>query len=95
MALINSKIDRDFAKFRDAGNSKTKIAVTSEEDAQSLRFEQVSSTLMYLGEGLLGALTSEAKWKIKKIDTTTGVVITVASSDFDQIWDNRGSLTYV
>jgi hypothetical protein len=81
--------------FRPAENGKSKIAVNSEDDASGLRVDQASSTIIYLGEGLFGALTSEAKWKIKKIDLSSGVVITSASQDFDQIWDNRVSLTYV
>lgn len=60
-----------------------------------LIFDQNTSTILYLGTATFGALTSEARWKIKKIDTSTGVRITLASDDFDQIWDNRVSLTYV
>jgi hypothetical protein len=81
--------------FRDALNGKSKIATTSEDDSSGLRVDQASSTIIYLGEGLFGALTSEAKWKIKKIDLSSGVAITSASESFDQIWDNRASLTYV
>jgi hypothetical protein len=95
MSLANSKTDRDFAKFRDAGGNKTKVAVTTEDDSSGLIVDQASSTLIYLGEGLFGALTSEAKWKIKRIDLTSGVVIKAASQDFDQIWDSRAALTYV
>lgn len=94
MALSTSKTDRDFNKYRSASNGKSKVAVTSEDDASGLIVDQASSTVIYLGEGLFGALTSEAKWKIKKIDLSSGVVITAASNDFDQIWDNRASLTY-
>lgn len=87
--------ERWYDAFRSAENGKSKIATTSEEDASGLRVDQASSTVIYLGEGLFGALTSEAKWKIKKIDLSNGVVITSASQNFDQIWDNRASLTYV
>lgn len=62
----------------------------------SLRFDEVSANIMYLAEGLFGALDSEAKWKIKKIEITGGYVsIKNASDDFDQVWTNRASLTYV
>jgi hypothetical protein len=62
----------------------------------SLRFDEVSASVMYLAEGLFGALDSEAKWKIKKIEITgSAVSIKNASSDFDQIWNNRTSLIYV
>lgn len=80
--------------FRQSGLD-TKIAVINEEDASGLRLDVYSSTIIYLGEGLFGALTSEPKWKIKKIDLSSGVSITAASEEFNQIWDNRVSLTYV
>lgn len=61
-----------------------------------LRFDEVSSTVMYLGEAVIGALESEAKWKIRKIEITgTLVSIKYASGNFDNIWDNRAGLTYV
>lgn len=95
MALTNSKTDREFKKFREAGGDNTKVAVSVEEESLGTVVDVVSTTLIYLGEGLFGSLTSEAKWKIKKIDLSSGVRITNASESFDQIWDNRGSLTYV
>lgn len=87
--------DREFDKFRSADNDKSKVAVTLEDSSSGLIVDQATSTTIYLGEGLFGALTSEAKWKIKKIDLSNGVRITAASTDFDKIWDNRASLTYV
>ena len=76
------------------GNSDG-IPVNVTSPSSGLRVDQPNSTTIYLGEGLFGALTSEAKWLIKKIDLTSGVVITAASQDFDQIWDSRAALTYV
>jgi len=75
--------------------TNTKIAVTNEETAPSLIVDDSVSGIIYLGEGLYGALTSEAKWKIKKIDLSSGVVIKCASEDYDQVWNDRASLTYV
>lgn len=86
---------REYDKFRDAESGKSKVAVTLEDDASGLIVDTVSSTLIYIGEGTFGALTSEPKWLIKKIDLTSGVVIKAASTDYNQIWDNRASLTYV
>jgi hypothetical protein len=68
----------------------------AEEVPKSLRFEQVSPTLCYLAYGIFGALDTEAKWKIQKIVISdTDVSITNASTDYNQIWDDRASLTYV
>lgn len=67
----------------------------SQPQKTGLLYEQASSTVMYVAEGLYGALPSESKWYIKKIDTSSGVKITLASEGFDQIWNNRASLVYV
>lgn len=51
--------------------------------------------ITYVGEATPGAATTDSLWRIQKI-TIAGTLTTVkwASSKFDQIWDNRASLTY-
>jgi len=42
-----------------------------------------------------GFATSSAVWQIQKIDETTGMVITWGGTGaFDNIWNNRASLSY-
>ena len=55
-----------------------------------------NSSVIYLGEAEEGSLGSDAVWRIRKIDYTSGVIITWADGDanFDNIWNNRTSLTY-
>jgi hypothetical protein len=51
----------------------------------------------YIGEASPGSLTSASAWRIKRVvETGPDSVITWADgdSDFDNIWDNRLSLTY-
>lgn len=49
----------------------------------------------YIGEAAIGTATSAAAWRIKKVDSTSGIIIQWAGTGaFDQIWDNRASLTY-
>jgi hypothetical protein len=70
-------------------------SVPLENDSSGLIVDNASPTIIYIGEGTYGASTSEPKWLIKRIDLAGGVVIKAASKTFDQIWDNRASLTYV
>ena len=56
-----------------------------------------SQTQVYIGDAVPGTAESAANWRIKKIvfsgtDSTT----TFADGDsaFDNIWDNRASLSY-
>lgn len=77
------------------GNSSlASIDLTTKEKA--LRVDSSSTAFLYIGEAEIGSLDSSASWKIKKIDLLTGLVtIKFASGNYDQIWDNRASLTYV
>jgi hypothetical protein len=60
------------------------------------RLDDTADPVLYLGKSPIGSSTSDPVWQIKKVDTTSGVVITWAdgNADFDNIWDNRTSLTY-
>lgn len=95
MALTSSKVDRDFKRYRDAGSDLTKVAVSIESESDSLLFEQASSSILYLATAPYGSLPDEPKWRIQKIDTSSGVSIKNASQYSDQVWDDRASLTYV
>ncbi len=60
------------------------------------RVDEASATVSYIGQAVTGSSTATAVWRIKKMDTTSGIVITWADGNpnFDNIWDNRASLTY-
>ena len=62
----------------------------------AFRLDEASATISYLGEAQIGTLTSSALWKIKKLDSTSGLIITWADGNYlaDNVWDNRASLTY-
>lgn len=62
----------------------------------AVRVDEASATVTYVGEADPGTATSAASWRLKKIDTTSGTVVTWADGDasFNNIWDNRASITY-
>lgn len=60
----------------------------------ALRMATVGS-VDYVGEAAIGTVTSAASWRVKKIDSTSGIIITWAGiGTFNQIWDNYASLSY-
>lgn len=60
----------------------------------SLRLAAVGS-IDYVGEAAIGTTSSAASWRIKRIDSTTGIIIQWAGTGvFDQVWDNYATLTY-
>lgn len=68
---------------------------TKTEGFLNLRMD-TSGAITYVGKAAIGSSSASALWQIKKIDETSGTVITWAdgNSNFDNIWDNRASLTY-
>ena len=58
--------------------------------------DYTTSNVTYVGKATSGTATSAASWQIQKVDETTGVIVTWADGDdnFDNIWDNRASLSY-
>lgn len=54
-----------------------------------------TSNAVYIGKAPIGSSGASAVWLIKKIDTSSGVIITWAGSgQFNQVWNNRTGLTY-
>lgn len=58
--------------------------------------DYTTTNVIYVGVAAQGTATNSASWQVQKIDQTTGIIITFAGSGgFNQIWDNRTSLTYL
>lgn len=58
--------------------------------------DTTTANVTYVGKAKIGCAGSAALWQIMKIDETTGLVITWADGNvnFDNVWDNRASLSY-
>ena len=71
------------------------VDVIDSTDLQTISFGGVKYTLRmvtvgnydYIGEAAIGTAASAAFWRIKRIDNTSGIVITWAGTGgFDQVW---------
>ena len=80
--------------YQSSGNKNTLDIINS----TSTIVDEVSSSLLYVGTAISGSLSSSAVWKIKKI-LTSGGLTTIQYADgetlYDNIWDDRASLTYL
>lgn len=59
--------------------------------------DEASATITYIGKASTSALTSNAVWQIMKMEISGSITtITYADGDseFNNIWDNRASLSY-
>jgi len=73
------------------------INVNSFDNNYSVKLDEVSSTLLYVGEAAIGADPAAAVWRIRKLDTSA-TVLSVLWADgnqlFDNVWNSRSSLSY-
>jgi hypothetical protein len=62
----------------------------------SVLLDDTNPALLYVGEAASGSSTSAPSWRIKRVDLSSGVILVWAdgNSNFDNVWDNRASLTY-
>lgn len=90
--------DRATRVRADVTDDPLEVAVVSGGSSSSYatRLDEASSTVTYVGKATTGSSTGSAVWQIQKLDSTSGLVITWADGDssFDNVWNNRASLSY-
>ena len=63
----------------------------------AVRVDEASTTVTYVGYAAAGTNAASALWRIKRM-TVSGNVTTIEWADgntnFDNVWNNRASLTY-
>lgn len=70
------------------GVSQDQLLITRIDDLGSI---------IYIGYGRPAAATNEASWRVLRMNTTgSETVVQFADGDdkFDNVWDNRASLSY-
>jgi hypothetical protein len=88
-------------KFVESPTRPTKTAVETvlSVSEQSVRIDETTTPdITYIGYAEIGSLEAGAFWRIKIIDETSSVVaIKFADGDqnYDNVWLNRTSLTYI
>lgn len=84
----------------DIGDVTINNSVTSPVNALDIplatRIDEASGTVTYIGSAQPGSAASAASWQIKKIDSSSGTIITFADGDglFNNVWNDRASLSY-
>ena len=72
--------------------------VHSTDTLYSVKVDEVSATLLYVGEAAQGADPSAPVWRVRKL-STTGTVLSVQWADgnqhFDNVWSSRAALNYL
>ena len=85
-------------RFFTIGSNVVHHTITELADfATRLETDSEDANVSYAGKALAGSATSSAVWQIKKIDETSGIVLTWAggNNDFVHQWDDRETLIYL
>jgi len=79
-------------KFVEMAGGKSGIVIGS---AVELLKTDDTGTLTYVGNAVTGTATSAAAWKIKEITNASGDIVWADGDGlYNNVWDNRASLTY-
>ncbi len=73
-------------------------AALTQGPALATEVDVASSTVTYVGKAAIGTAGAAALWQIQEITTTAGGSASIKWADgnalYDNIWDNRASLSY-
>ena len=76
----------------------TALNSDTEDKRLTVRLDEVSDTLFYVGKALIGKVNSDANWLIIRYTKVGNVLMSEyanGSEAFNQVWNNRATLTYV
>ena len=68
------------------------------ETVYAKRYQIVSDTFFYRGEAVPASISSDPVWRIWTVTISGGVAVIAwagGTSNFDKVWDSRGSYTYL
>ena len=69
-----------------------------ETNTHTTKLDYVGSDLTYVGNAVAGSSSASAVWRIKKLFYDSGKLVNVYYADgdteFNNVWDNRASLSY-
>lgn len=78
-----------------SGLGTQRVAIAA--DVRTILYDDAGSSVTYIGKATVGTLTSQALWQIAKLDESSSPDFSLkyaGTGIFDQVWDNRASLSY-
>jgi hypothetical protein len=90
--LVDNGTLTDYSvKTLDIGSAKVQFFTP---EVFSVRMDE-GSTYVYIGHAIPGASTADDVWRIQRLTVASNAIVFAdGNSNFDNIWDNRASLSY-
>ena len=96
-SISTNVLTLDFDTSTHAGSDSLQIWYWKDDGRTLIREDSGNQDVLYIGEADNGTATSASNWKVTRI-TTSGSSVDVdladGNSKFDNVFDNRESLTY-
>ena len=94
--ILSPEAIMPYEMFSRVGNNENGEAYIRTQKANEKILVDDTGTYVYVGYAIPGSNTSTTAWKIKRIKTTNVVEILYADGNafYDNVWNNRASLTY-
>ncbi len=82
--------------YYDANTDTLMPAGAAELDYATRIDDTTTANATYIGKASIASSAASAVWQIQKLDETSGLIKTWAdgNANFDNVWDNRASLSY-
>lgn len=81
-----------------SGDLITSLSVTTDPKEYAIRYDETATGITYIGKAVPGTSAASALWQIRKLDETLSpdfnVTFADGNADFDNVWNDRDSLTY-
>ncbi len=102
VAIVSSPL-KEAVKVTNAEPASTDYAaavriVGTGGSSLTIQYDDAGSSITYIGKAVPGTATSAASWQIQKLDESSTPDFSLKWADgdgnFDNVWDNRASLSY-
>ncbi len=94
--VLNFPANPATSTLQTSGNASLTALESALVTKYAVQMVTASATVSYVGKAAIGSSTASAVWRVYKLDTTSGIVITWAdgNSNYDNSFSNPASLSY-
>lgn len=86
-------------KVNPDGSINTNAVLVDEQDIKTIiTYVDEDGNYTYVGEAESGTAISEASWRIRRVEEVGSLVIILwagGTNEFNKVWDDRGTYTYM
>jgi|ETNvirome_6_1000_1030641.scaffolds.fasta_scaffold13580_3 hypothetical protein len=90
--------NRDTKALDRDGNPSIRVIETEEQNSNKINLIDIASTTVtYIGQAAPGSTSNQAVWRIQRVNivgSSIEILYADSNDNFDNVWDDRGTLSY-